>query len=96
MVQIPGGSLHCTGGRSQWTKVVPVSLTPVFSKYFCLCWSNPGSWNWSLPVLVDEFLTPLCNSEMKNAKELFLAFTEESEFSLQSWLNFLAILYYET
>lgn len=65
---------------------------------FCLCWSNPGNRNCSLAEadLVDKFLTSLCNSEMKNAEKLFLAFTEESEFPLQSWLNFSAILYYQT
>lgn len=92
-VQIPGGSsgLHWAGG-SWWAKLVPVSLTPTFSKYFCL-WSDPGNWNCSSPEadLADKFLTFLCNSEMKNANKLFSAFTEESEFPLQSWLNFPAI-----
>lgn len=70
-------------------KAVPVGLS-AFSKYFCLSWSNPRSRDCSLPEadLVDKFLTSLCNSEMKNAGKLFLAFSEESDFPLQSWLNF--------
>lgn len=60
--QIPGGSsgLHWAGGGSWWPKVVPVSLTPTFSKYFRL-WSDPGNWNCSFPEadLADKFLTSL-------------------------------------
>lgn len=33
--------------KSRWPEVVPVSLTPVSSKYFCLCWSNQGNRNCS-------------------------------------------------
>lgn len=91
-------SLLYAGRRSRWPKAVPVSLTPVFSKYFCLFWSNPGNQNCSLleADLIDQFLTSLSSSEVKNAKKLCWAFTEQSEFLFLSWLSFSAILCYQT